>query len=219
MMNKVSNILFLLTFLTLISSIAVAGESASTYLSETERELVSEMNMARTRPGQYADYLVDLRQYYNNDDLIEVPGEIAIRTREGIAGIDEAIRFLRKVRPAPALVPSPGMSRAARDHVRDQGPRGLTGHRGTDGSRPGKRLNRYGEWHYATGENIAYGRRDARRVVINQIIDDGIKSRGHRDNLFNAEYKTVGVACREHKNYRFMCVMELAGGYTESSRR
>ena len=215
MKYRASTTLFLLTFLVMISSVAVAGESASTYLSETEHELVSEMNLARLQPRQYAEYLVELRKYYNNDDLIEEPGRIAIRTREGVSGIDEAIQYLQTVKSAPALVPSPGMSRAARDHVMDQGPAGLTEHRGTDGSHHGKRLNRYGEWLYRTGENIAYGPREARRVVINQIIDDGISGRGHRLNLFNPEYRRVGVACGEHMNYRYMCVMELAGGYTE----
>lgn len=197
-----------------VPNIVLAGGSAADYLSPMERELVDEMNLARTHPRQYADYLVELRQYYQGD-LIEVPGEIAIQTREGVPGIDEAIRFLRTVEPVPALNPSPGVSQAARDHVEDQGPKGLTEHRGTDGSHSGMRLNRYGEWRYLTGENIAYGRREARRIVINQIIDDGIKSRGHRENLFNPEFKRVGVACGEHANYRWMCVMELAAGYTE----
>ncbi len=214
MTHRASTILFLLTFLAAMSSFALAGELASAYLSETEQGLVNEMNLARTQPRQYAEYLVDLRQYYHGD-LIEVPGQIAVRKREGIAGIDEAIRYLKTVKPAPALVPSPGMSRAARDHVNDQGPNGSTGHRGTDGTYSGKRLNRYGEWLYVTGENIAYGRREPGRIVINQIIDDGVEGRGHRLALFDPAYTRVGVACGEHKNYRFMCVMELAGGYRE----
>lgn len=199
-----------------VSNTVLAGGSTTDYLSPMERELVDEMNMARTNPKQYADYLVMLRKYYHGD-LIQVPGEIAIQTREGVSGIDEAIQFLRTVQPVPALVPSPGMSRAARDHVQDQGPAGLLGHRGTDGSHSGMRLNRYGEWLYRTGENIAYGRRQVRRILINQIIDDGIKSRGHRANLFNPDFKRVGVACGEHLNYRWMCVMDLSAGYTERS--
>ena len=218
MKYQASTILFLLAVLVAISGIAVAEEPASSYLSPTEQGLVEEMNLARTQPRHYAEYMVELRKYYN-DDLIEEPGRIAIRTREGVSGIDEAIQYLQTVKPAPALIPSPGMTRAAQDHVRDQGPAGLTEHRGTDGSYSGKRLNRYGEWLYLTGENIAYGRREPRRILINQIIDDGVKDRGHRLSLYNPQYKMVGVSCGEHANYRYMCVMELAGGYTENSRR
>jgi hypothetical protein len=203
----------LAVLMAIFNTVSVGG-SAAEYLSANELELVKEMNLARTDPRRYANYLIDLRRYYNGD-LIEVPGEIPIQTREGISGIDEAIGFLRTVGPAPALIPSPGMSRAARDHAVDQGPHGLTGHRGTDGSHPGRRLNRRGEWLYTSGENIAYGQREARRIVINQIVDDGIKNRGHRQNLFNPAFKRVGIACGEHLNYRYMCVMELAGGFRE----
>jgi uncharacterized protein YkwD len=215
-----SNPMFLLPFvlgvlLTISGGVSVAG-SITDYLSPMERELVDEMNFARTHPHQYADYLVAMRQYYRRH-FIEVPGEIAIETREGVAGIDEAIRFLRTVQPVPALIPSPGMSKAAGDHVQDQGPAGLLGHSGTDGSQFGMRLNRYGEWLYHTGENIAYGQREARRIIINQIIDDGQEGRGHRRNLFNPDFRIVGVACGEHENYRWMCVMELTADYTEKN--
>lgn len=203
-----------LGFLLTISADVNAETASADYLTLTERELVEEMNLARTHPRQYAEYLVDLRQYYHGD-LIDVPGKIAIQIHEGLAGIDEAIRFLRTVQPAPALIPSAGMSRAARDHVQDQGAAGLLGHRGTDGYRPGTRLNRYGEWLSRIAENIAYGQREVRRIIINQIVDDGIRNRGHRTNLFNAEFRKVGVACGEHATYRWMCVMELAVDYSE----
>ncbi len=81
------------------------------------------------------------------------------------------------------------MSSGARDHVRDSGPRGRTEHVGTDGSNPWDRVNRYGSWLVAMGENIAYGSyepSDAHQVVMQLIIDDGVRGRGHRDNIFSA---------------------------------
>ena len=65
------------------------------YLLPNELELVNEMNLARTDPRQYAGHLIELRQYYDGD-LIKVPGETAIQTQEGIAGIDEAIKGPRR---------------------------------------------------------------------------------------------------------------------------
>ena len=49
------------------------------------------------------------------------------------------------------------MAMACTDHVNDTGPVGQTGHTGTDGSKFGERLNRYGQWGLSAAENISYG--------------------------------------------------------------
>ncbi len=66
-MNKMKiTVVAALAFILALSNIvAVAEESASTYLSPTEQGLVNEMNLARTQPRQYAEYLIDLRQHYD----------------------------------------------------------------------------------------------------------------------------------------------------------
>jgi uncharacterized protein YkwD len=63
------------------------------------------------------------------------------------------------------------------------GPDGLMGHTGTDGSDPYARMNRYGTV-LDGGENIAYGTFTGRDTVMGLVIDDGVASRGHRDNVF-----------------------------------
>ncbi len=37
------------------------------------------------------------------------------------------------------------------------------------------------------------GRDHALQTIMGLIIDDGVKSRGHRKNIFNAAYKFVGI--------------------------
>ena len=67
-------------------------------------------------------------------------------TNEGVAAVDEAINYLRICRPCSTLKLSIGMSRAAQDHVDDQGPKGAVGHDGSDGSASDERVSRYGSW-------------------------------------------------------------------------
>jgi hypothetical protein len=54
-------------------------------------------------------------------------------------------------------------------------------------------------------------------VVIDLIVDDGVKDRGHRHNIFDPLAKVVGVACGRHDTYGYMCVMDFAGAYVEGA--
>ena len=46
---------------------------------------------------------------------------------------------------------------------------------------------------------------------MNLIIDDGVSSRGHRTNIFNADLKFVGSASSTHLTYQTMSVIDYAG--------
>ena len=192
-----------------------AGETVKPAdLSPLEQGVLEELNKARTNPKAYAQKLREYLKYYSGT-LLKIPGEIAIRTNEGPAAVEEAIRFLEAASPLPPFVASRGMSRAAKDHVRQQGPSGRTGHNGNDGSSPFSRMNRYGQWQMTAGENIDYGNDKADRIVMSLIIDDGVSGRGHRENIFNGAFRIVGIACGPHQQYRHMCVIGFAGGYVD----
>jgi uncharacterized protein YkwD len=46
--------------------------------------------------------------------------------------------------------------------------------------------------------------------VIGLLVDDGVASRGHRQNLLNPVFKYAGVGCGRHATYKEMCVIDLA---------
>jgi len=183
------------------------------YLTEIERQVIMEINLVRTDPYKYArKYLVPMRSYYHNK-LLQYPGEVAVSTVEGLRALDECIKELQAYKSLLPLSPKKGLVLAARDHAEDLERTGKTGHKGSDGSTMRDRLNRYGRWQIAIGENIAYGHEDAGRIVTALLIDDGVPSRMHRRNLFNDTYKFVGVTVRQHRVYRYMCVIDFAGAY------
>jgi uncharacterized protein YkwD len=187
------------------------------HLKEIERQVIIEINMMRNDPPEYARrYLVPIRKYYHNK-ILQFPGEIGISTVEGLRALDECIKELQTNKSLLPLSPKKGLALAARDHAKDQARTGKTGHTGSDGSTVKGRLNRYGRWHISAGENIAYGNKDARRIVTSLLIDDGVLSRGHRRNLLDGTFKFVGVAVGRHRVYRCMCVMVFAGAYNEAT--
>jgi uncharacterized protein YkwD len=180
-----------------------------------EQEVLKEINLARTRPAEYAAYLEQLRPYFNGREYRR-PGMPGIVTQEGTQALDEAIAALRAARPAPALSLSQGMCSGARELVKEQAGTDSTGHKGTDGSFCEQRAQRFGKWQEPIGENLSYGSDSARERVLTLLIDDGFANRGHRQRLLDTAFRVAGVACGDHK-LGAMCVITLAGGFTDDA--
>ena len=190
-------------------------DSPQSYLSPEEQAIFEETNRVRANPAAYAAELENLRQYFDGK-LLKLPGQTPMETEEGVSAVEEAIQALKATKSMSVLSFSKGMSLGAKDHVNDLGPTGQAGHYGTDGSKPDKRISRYGAWKGLTGENISYSpMNNAKWHVMQLIIDDGVKDRGHRKAILKPDYRMTGVACGPHAVYTTMCVMEYATEYQE----
>jgi uncharacterized protein YkwD len=173
-------------------------------------EVLAALNRARTDPAGFAAVLQQYRARMQGKRYLK-PGttQAWIITQEGTAAVDEAIAVLRATAPLPPLSVNQELALAALDQVAWQGPRGEVGHGGQGGSSPGDRLLRHGVRKHMWGENISYGA-DGLQVVVDLIVDDGVASRGHRNNILNPEFRQVGIAIGPHRHYGTMCVMDLA---------
>lgn len=182
---------------------AEAKQNSSSSESETvsAAAVLRELNLARQNPALYANFVADARPYFSIE--------------HGKA-VDEAVHFLKKTRPLTPLTLSQGMSRAAADHCVEQAG-GELGHVGQDHSHGGERISRYGVWSTTWGENISYSRKSAREVVVALLVDDGVRDRGHRKNIFNPKFNYAGAAFGPHARYRTVCTIDFAGGYAERS--
>jgi uncharacterized protein YkwD len=199
-------------------SVTKGGNTATPgFMSQLEKEIIEEMNLARTEPQKYAAFIEEYKKYYDGNRL-NIPGrKKALVTNEGVAAVDEAISFLRAAPPLPAFAVAKGICSAAADHAKDLAGKGITGHRGSDGSMPNGRVDRYGDWDAAIGETVVYEVSTARLVIISLIIDDGVPNRGHRRNIFDPNYHVTGISVSDPLNFGSKCVIDYVGGFKEKA--
>ncbi len=167
----------------------VTKGNCSYSITALEKQILDELNFVRTQPARYA---------------------AIIAQNSNSPATQEAIAELKNLHPLTALNFSQCLARAAQDHVRDTGPKGIRGHEGSDGSSLSSRIKRYTQTRYGAAENISYGMDTARNVIIQLIVDDGVPNRGHRKNILRTNNQSIGISCGSHKEYRIMCVQDFS---------
>ena len=191
-----------------------AGVKDLSFLTDMEKEVLLYLNDVRTSPERYAAHLKEVGEKPGWPARPEsTPPETA--GEEG-QGMDETILSLQNRQPLPPLKASKGLSLAARDLVQNLGPKGLTGHKASDGSTLFERMDRYGQWEGKTVEILTYGYSDAGALMDAMLADRSPSGREDREGLFNRSYLVAGVSCGPHKTYSTMCAIIFAQEYKEN---
>ena len=173
------------------------------------KKVFNYINDIRKNPFKYIPKIKELTTYYKNK-MYSHPKEIPIETNEGPLLIEEAMVYLHSQRQYDPLIYSEEISQACFDHVKDIGSSGLTTHIGSDGSNITDRIERYCEWDGMLAENLDFGFIEPENIVINMILDDGVKDRYQRKNIFNPNFKYIGVGVGKHKVYEICTVVGFA---------
>lgn len=160
--------------------------------------------------------ITDLEQMSSQFDgmLLKREGKVTLRTKEGNEAVQEAIEYLRKQKSVNPLKWCEQIHKAAMDHVKDVGPKGLIQHDSSNGKEGVKeRMRKYGNVVSCYGENLSFHCEEAKEVVMQLIIDDGVPNRGHRENIFNPEFGVIGCFTGEHKDFNTMTCVDYAGAF------
>lgn len=186
----------------------------SDYYKTIQDALLEEINAVRQDPKSYIPILEEHKRLFQNNVLVR-QNQPPIQTYEGPAAFDDAIEFLNEQEAVPALNYSEDLTKAALDLCDDLGPKGLVSHEDSNGNYVSERIEKYTEWDTACFECIDLGGRSAEEVVINLIVDDGVKNRVNRYNLFSQKYKHLGIGTGYHKGYGIFTVLVFVGGIRE----
>jgi len=161
------------------------------YMNEEEKKVVLFINLARTDGDRFAETF--LTQYLSENGT------------EKTGYVRSLFRDLKKVSELPLLIPEKDLTSIAQGHATLSGKTGHTGHRDFN-----KRFDPVmGNPYRHVGENCSYGYNRAIDIVITLLIDEGIRDMGHRKNMLNADFNSVGVAIRPHTRYRINCVIDF----------
>ena len=179
--------------------------------AEKSRTIFNLINKYRANPRELARHLERLKKYLDTStNILSEPDKIQIQMVEGVDVFNEAINYLRALRPLEPLQWEDALAASAQEHVDDIGPKGLLLYQSSDGTEPEDRITKYGNYIESLGENIDFGPNDEIGVIVSLTLDDGEEERPHRDNLFKNDYKKIGIACGPHQTEFQMCVMDLA---------
>jgi uncharacterized protein YkwD len=161
------------------------------YLNEEEKKLVLFMNMARHDGPLFSESFL--------------PAYIQENGLENSSYIRSLRKDLKKVRGLTPLIPEKDLTAVAQGHARLSGEKGKIGHEGFK-----KRFEPLmGNPYVHVGENCSYGYERAIDIIVSLLIDEGVKNVGHRKNILNPGFNSVGVAIRPHKTYRVNSVMDF----------
>ncbi|CAJ1428857.1 unnamed protein product [Effrenium voratum] len=179
-----------------------------------EKQIVAELTWARTRPKELIAALTERLKHYRGKDYYppERTGACVV-TKEGAAVVQEAIDYVKTLEALGGVgeESQQGLALAGADHIWDIGQTGTASHSSSDGTSSAERVVRYGSFA-SFGECLWYGsdKADARCVVLDLIVDDGVPSRGHRKGVLDPRYDSVGVAFGPHCTFGKMAAMEFA---------
>ena len=70
-------------------------EPAPTGVSDLDWDIFSVTNRIRTDPTYFISYLEERLPYFDEDNILWLPGEYGLITQEGAAAVEEGIEFLQ----------------------------------------------------------------------------------------------------------------------------
>ena len=184
-------------------------------VAEMDKQIFELVNRVRCDPKLFVPHLQEMLGRFEGF-LMKQPGKTTLRTKEGAPAVKEAIEYLSKLTPNRELKWHNELYTAARQHVVDIGPKGLVQHESSDGTSVKERLKRYGKIVTCYGENLSFHSETAMEVILQQIVDDGVPNRGHRENLFNPEFRVMGCFSGPHKDFDTMSTLDFCAAFVKN---
>lgn len=190
----------------------VPAKAASAHVTERpefETKLVSEINNLREKPWKYERYLAAYQELLRRD-VLYLPHRKPFKLYEGAGVLQVAKENIVKRGITSALARSAELDSVARSHLLDLLDNPSLGHTGKDGASFATRIRKQINPGGPVGENITFNDATPRQALLTMVIDDGVPTRQHRENIFSPDFLLVGAACGTRDDGQNICVVEFA---------
>ncbi|CDW89935.1 UNKNOWN [Stylonychia lemnae] len=178
-------------------------------LNQIDQDILEFTNKIRANPKEMIPHLEKILATFEGD-VMYIDGQIGIQTNEGPAAVQEAIEFAKTAAPVGTLTWNDQLARCSQDHVEDIGPKGLTQHESSKGEGLMAKVSKHFQVNGMVGENLSFGQSSGIDVVLQLVIDDGVASRGHRNNIFQSKFGKLGCFSGQHSGYETMTCLVYA---------
>lgn len=176
----------------------------------TVEAVVQMINQVRRDPPAFIPSLQKRLDTYKDMNYSDATGG-TFKSVDGPEAVREAIAALQSCPSLQELKVDGLMNDCAKGHCDYLSLKGSIEHIGEGGTTIGRRLDKFGIWTGKISETISVQAITPEDVLIKWLIDDGIKSRGHRKAILEPQFKKVGVGISlSHKTFKTFVVAMFA---------
>ena len=189
-------------------------------LEQIKKEVIYETNRIRTNPKAYIPILEKYLDNFDDNILTRPDKNECIETQEGPKAYKEAIEFLKNQKPINEIEFDEEASKVAEEYAKKLSNSGED-EQGEDETHIEERVEKYLDYDFAISECIDFGGSTGIEVIVNLLVDDGVKLRTHRENLFSNKFQYYGVAVASHPEYDYCTVIDFFGdilGYKDKEK-
>ncbi len=159
------------------------------YLSNTEQDVIWILNMVRQNPVLFL-----------NSVMLDSKSDVFKTPKERSSYYNSLVADLKILTPnQKPLMPDSNLFVSAKCHAYESGKTGYVGH--------DRKKNACIEDFY--GECCYYGLEDPFVVVISLLIDEKIRSLGHRKIMLSKAFSFIGVSTQSHIDYGTNTVLDF----------
>ncbi|MDN3586433.1 CAP domain-containing protein [Pedobacter aquatilis] len=180
------------------------------YLTSEEKNTLLYMNLIRIDGEKF--YYTFLEDYINNynEKVKKYRNYNELKISRNNSYYTSLLKHVRGIKNLPMFYPDEKLSSISRNHAVDLNRNNIDTHESSNGESFASRVSK----HFpkkAMSENIDFGYSNSLDIVCHLLLDCGVPSLGHRQNLLDQKYKlnTVGISIQPHPSYSWCAVIDF----------